>query len=666
MDLDRLKRRICLLLCLSLSASGTGLPALAATRAASVQVAKASVGDDELRDKLKDVVERAEQVDPSESTETFQETLDQAKGVLADPTASADEIDAVYQALQETMHSLVTTETVPLTVRFNKIAHLSVDGEDLKLANLTGLYETGIVPGESFTLVFAPSVEGQEFRMVTIDGDEFPFDNTMDTYSYSYEGTMGQTEQELSFVFNVVSKEVLRAVLEKAEELSGSEAYDVAVPSVQKNLDNALENARVVCDSHSATQAEINQAGQELLEAVHFLPNSMKGDKSLLASLLDITSKIVNKSYTEDSWQTFEQARETAQAVYDNPDALQQDIDRAYMDLSDATFSLIQSTDLSFLHNVLAEAEALDLSKFAETGKADFLAALEEAKRVSEDVNPSQQAIDRAVLQLANSMKTLQLLPDKSALMQLVDEVNAMDLSKYTSASVARLQAALEIAQTVLDHPDATQQEVNEAYASLTRAMISLEPKNNSSSSGSHASGRGWGVWGQETLEAAISYADALRESDAYTETLVQVKELFDRAYTSAQEVAKQEDTTMEASVEAANRLLEAFGPLVPSGDGELLLKLANSAEQIDQSLYSSSTKELKDALSQAKTLLQSPEAPQGDITKALEQLNRAVSILQLTKTDRRTLDMTLEFMEEIRASDEYQGMKPSQKEKFE
>lgn len=66
---------------------------------------------------------------------------------------------------------------------------------------------------------------------------------------------------------------------------------------------------------------------------------------------------------------------------------------------------------------------------------------------------------------------------DSSKLSALIAEIGKMDLSKYTEESVAVLHTALEVAESVLNNVDATQEQIDEAMVNLTSARENLEVK---------------------------------------------------------------------------------------------------------------------------------------------------------------------------------------------
>lgn len=76
---------------------------------------------------------------------------------------------------------------------------------------------------------------------------------------------------------------------------------------------------------------------------------------------------------------------------------------------------------------------------------------------------------------------------DKSALEALVETAEAVDTDKYTADSVKALKDAIAAAKAVLADEDATQDEINEAYAALEAALNGLKDASGTPDTGDYA-----------------------------------------------------------------------------------------------------------------------------------------------------------------------------------
>lgn len=69
----------------------------------------------------------------------------------------------------------------------------------------------------------------------------------------------------------------------------------------------------------------------------------------------------------------------------------------------------------------------------------------------------------------------LRLVPDKSLLEELINQAEGLNVANYTKASFDGLTKALTEAKVVFENPDATQKEVNNAKATLEKAIAGLQ-----------------------------------------------------------------------------------------------------------------------------------------------------------------------------------------------
>ena len=161
--------------------------------------------------------------------------------------------------------------------------------------------------------------------------------DSSEEYTHSFDMPNGTVL--LDFQFTVVNKEILRTVIQIAEGLQDSEEYAGAVPTVQKRFDKALEKAKQIDDTQDVTQEDIDTAWQKLMDAIQYL-SFQAGDKTALEELLAVADLLQKDDFTTSSWNAFEKALEAAQIVYDNPDAMEDEIQEARQALSSAIDTL--------------------------------------------------------------------------------------------------------------------------------------------------------------------------------------------------------------------------------------------------------------------------------------------------------------------------------------
>ncbi|WP_195984196.1 cadherin-like beta sandwich domain-containing protein [Clostridium sp. D33t1_170424_F3] len=388
------------------------------------------------------------------------EQVSNPEGLTAECTVAVQSDIAVERTLNVTFPS--------------KHAQLSIEGEDVKLANLIGRYEATVMADDAVTLTFTPTAEGREFAGVTVNGEPAAL---KDMESYTYTGKMPNADTALDFAFTVVNKQVLRTVIEIAEGLKDGDEYNAAVPSVQKLFDAALDKAVAVEAQADASQKDIDNAWAKMLNVIQYL-SFAKGDKTVLKEALDTAAALEQDDYTAESWAAYELVLAAAQEVYDDADAMDKEIREAASDLNAAMVSLVYKADWDMLNTVLAQAEEIEKvleEKYLPVGQKAFRNALNAAREL--DAGASQKEIDAAADALTKAMLVLQRIPNKDALKDLLGETENLRLDKYTASSANRFRSMRNAALAVADDPDATEQDVEAAYKNLLAAKAALEAK---------------------------------------------------------------------------------------------------------------------------------------------------------------------------------------------
>ena len=160
-----------------------------------------------------------------------------------------------------------------------------------------------------------------------------------------------------------------------------------------------------------ATAEEVNRAVLKLMDAIQSL-DMKAGDKTDLEMALKLTETIDLTKYVEKGQEEYLAAKETADAVMADGDAMQQEVDEAWNALTDALNSLRLKADKSVLEELLNSVEGLDLSVYTDKSVQVYTAALAQANAVLEDPELSeddQDQVDQAVEELRKAKEALQL-----------------------------------------------------------------------------------------------------------------------------------------------------------------------------------------------------------------------------------------------------------------
>ena len=187
----------------------------------------------------------------------------------------------------------------------------------------------------------------------------------------------------------------------------------------------------------------------------------------------DLTDK------TADSVDTFLDALVEAQKAYAKEDLTNEEVMNA-LRTAMKNLKVAPKVNKAELEETVTKAEAISedtLNKAVKKARDAFAKALEEAKAVLENKDASQEEVNEAAKKLEDAIKGLDVLKgDTAALDAKLAEIKELDEKKYTADSWAALMAAVEEAKAV-DVENATQKDLDEVVAKLTKAVEGLEEK---------------------------------------------------------------------------------------------------------------------------------------------------------------------------------------------
>ena len=218
----------------------------------------------------------------------------------------------------------------------------------------------------------------------------------------------------------VVDKDALKATIETAKEAL-KEADKYTEESV-KELEAAVAEAEKVVADENATQESVDSATTAVEEATRGLAEKPAPEvnkdalKAAIEKAEDVLENLEEDAYTPESVEALKGALETAKGVFDNADAVQAEVDQA--------------------------AEAIETAISGLT------------------VKPAPEA-DKTAL--------------KAALAEAAQKLE--NAESFTEESVNALKEAMDLAQSVLDNPEANQAEADAATTAVRTAIENLQEK---------------------------------------------------------------------------------------------------------------------------------------------------------------------------------------------
>lgn len=256
----------------------------------------------------------------------------------------------------------------------------------------------------------------------------------------------------------------------------------------------ALEAAKAVLDNADATAEQVAAATTALEEAVKGLtekaPEPVQADKSELQKLYDENSQKEQGNYTDESWNAFETALESAKAVLDNEGATEEMVQAATEVLKAAVDGLTEKTvdptpaDKTELGKLIKNAEAISADDYTAESYKELQDVLTAVKVIYDKDDAEQEEVDKAALQLKAALDALQKpVPtpekvDRSDLQKLYDQSLEKVEKDYTTATWKALKDAQAAVNKVLADKNATEEEISAAYKSLAQALDGLKKVN--------------------------------------------------------------------------------------------------------------------------------------------------------------------------------------------
>ena len=212
--------------------------------------------------------------------------------------------------------------------------------------------------------------------------------------------------------------------------------------------------------------------------------------ENLLATINTANKKLAEtEQYTPSSLKDLEEAVKAAQAIYDDPNADQDKVDKAKANVEAklAALKAKAKKDALNLAIIAAEGDAALVDKYTEESIEKLQKAIKEAKEVLADENASQEKVDAAEKAVQAAQKALveketpkpEAPVKKDELKAAVEDATKVvgDTEQYTEESLAALQAAIDEANAVLDNTEATQAEIDAAVKAVKEAKEALKVK---------------------------------------------------------------------------------------------------------------------------------------------------------------------------------------------
>ncbi|MDU0419155.1 hypothetical protein [Staphylococcus simulans] len=441
------------------------------------------------------------------------------------------------------------------------------------------------------------------------------------------------------------NKEELNKVVKTTEtlELNPADKEDKAVQ-------DALNTAKEVQADQNASQETVDKAKTDLENAVKAKTTQDKVDafnKALDALKAELKKvKTIDKDfYTPNSVKPVTDAETAGQTIVNNSaDKTVEEINKATQDLKEAQKHLVEKADKVELDKVIDTAENTELNVNDKEDKA-VKDALDKAIKVQEDLNATQEEVDKAQSDLAKALET-KAAQDKAdqekvqAFNKALEALKAQLASSrtvvkdnFTPNSVAPFEEAQAVAQGIVNNPESvTVEQVVKETEVLKSTQSSLVTKADKSE-----------------LEKVIKTAEGLDLNVTDKEDKA-VKDALDTAVT----VQKDQNATQESVNKATSELEKAIENKVTQDKVDafnkaleaLKVQLASSRTVVKDNFTPNSVAPFEDAQAVAQGIVNNPESVTVEqVVKATEVLKSTQSSL-VTKADKSELEKVIKTAE--------------------
>ena len=525
------------------------------------------------------------------------------------------------------------TYTVTGTYRAGALNKLAISEADNKIeaaqVDCPSTKEGNALTVKTFTLDIKVTTEGAGTLILTApDTNKAPQLDKLDIVLKRIADEADLTELE----------KVLKTARDKLAEVN---AY---TPASRGELETAVNAAQEVYDKAGVTQDEVNTAKANVEAKIAAL--AKKADKSALINAINLADvKTTQDKYTAESRDALKKVIAVAAAVVNDENATQEMVDAqtAAVKAADANLEEIKvPVNKSGLQKRVDEANetVTNTAAYTEESLKALRAAIKAAQAVLNDPAATQEEVNAQTDALNAAIAALVEKPvvDKTELQTAVADANKFAASdenkeKYTEVSWKTLEEAITVAQAVLNKPEATQEEVNDALKALTDAKENLKTKEPSVEKPGKAEL-------EETVNDANAFVKGLENSEMYTEeSLNALKE----AIAMAEEVLASENATQDEINDAMRRVKEAKENLAqkkPAVATEALENAIANARELanDTATYTEESRTaLNAAVDAAQKVLEDANTTQETVDKQTEAVEAAIKALVKIKVPAET-----------------------------
>ena len=322
---------------------------------------------------LQNMVEKANALGSDDAA--LQTAITAAQAVLDKDAPTSTEVVTALLNLSEAMQALNTDESTD-ALRADVQATIEFINENI-LTNVDG-----IRPGKVQALKDAVAAAEDLLANADASADELKAANE----------AMTKAAQEL---WEIVSKAELNALIEAANGYLDGEYTAESLEALQ----TAITAAQAVADNDDATTSEVTEAITNLSDAIAGLVEEAGVDKSALAHEIELVNEMIANldDYVPSSVEGLADKLASAQQVYDDANATQEEVDAATQALREARLNARTLADKEALYEALAAYSGYSENDYTPETWTAFYGAYNNALRLYNDPEATQADVNAAV-----------------------------------------------------------------------------------------------------------------------------------------------------------------------------------------------------------------------------------------------------------------------------
>lgn len=274
-----------------------------------------------------------------------------------------------------------------------------------------------------------------------------------------------------------INKQFLQIAIELADGITEAELSAV-VPAVVTEFKAALAEAKIIYADDTANQQQVDISAMRLTKAMHML-SFIKGDKTKLSELINKIKELKESDYTVESWQKLQIVLAKAEVLMQDENALEYEVEEMNQELEEAFDQLeeISKSNKEWLQAIVDKVMNLEEENYTVESWQAMKPLLNQANKVLNDSNATQELIDKAKEDLIKAYLELRLKPNKELLEELINKANQLNKAGYNETSWTRLEKALIEAKLILKDSKASEAEIKTALEGLAMSIEKLEVK---------------------------------------------------------------------------------------------------------------------------------------------------------------------------------------------